>query len=341
MDFDRFWILVSRSLAGESSQEEEEELKSMVEKSMPHRLRYEAILKHWGKSKQRADIDIENAYQRVREVISGIEQGTSRNLYPTNNIVSWVARIAAVLTIAIGIGMYLNAYQETIWVKLAWHSKENAKGERSKITLPDGSTVWLNADSELRYPEEFSADAREIFLTGEAFFDVTKNPKKPFIIHLADGQVRVLGTTFNVKAFDGDSLVETSVVTGKVAFIPNTTAGHLQDTMLLTPDHKAVYSRTFKKLSMEKTNGSEEKAWTEGRLIFRSARFDEVAKTLERTYARKITFAADDLRNCRLTGTFQSNSLEEVIALISETKDYKYSISPQEVIISGVGCSPK
>ena len=112
--------------------------------------------------------------------------------------------------------------------------KQNAKGVKSTIELADGSKIWLNADSKVQYPALFNGSTREVYLNGEAFFDIAKNPSKPFIIHLSNGTVRVLGTSFNIKAYDNEPVVETSVATGKVAFIPKLKNNQRADTVFLT-----------------------------------------------------------------------------------------------------------
>jgi ferric-dicitrate binding protein FerR (iron transport regulator) len=336
MSKDRFWLLLSRHLAGEASPEEEQELKNFLETSPENKLRYDALLKLWGRSKQQQALDVEHAYQKV---ISQIQPLQKRETQSRKFITSWVVRIAAVLLIGFGISLYFfSRSNQTVWDSLTYQVKENAKGERSKITLSDGTTVWLNADSKLSYPAEFAADTREVYLIGEAFFDVTKNSSRPFIIHLKEGDVRVLGTSFNIKAFDDEPVVETSVVTGKVAFIPIEKRAVEKDTVLLTPNFKVVYTKKFKRVSKEKTNGAEDKAWVEGKLVFKSMRFADIGKVLERTYGKRVIFDNTDLKNCRLTGTFQNNSLEEVMSLFAETKDYTYSITGSELHVRGTGC---
>lgn len=337
----RFWLLVSRHLAGEASVEEEQELQDLVNSSEEIRLRYEAVLSYWGKSKQREDIDVDHAYgkllSRIHRDGKPVQIQTSRSV-----LSSWVVRLAASVVILLGLGLYFfNALSDqAFWVKLTWDMHENSKGERSKIVLADGSMVWLNAESKLTFPETFSSDTREVYLTGEAFFDVAKNPAKPFIIHLKNGDVRVLGTSFNVKAFEGDGTIETSVLTGKVAFIPEPqeTKEH-RDTILLTPNQKAVYQKLSKITRTASTNSNEDRAWIDGTLVFKSERLDNIATILERTYGKKVILQSEAIKSCRITGTFRNNTLEEVIMLISQTRDYQYSITNEKLLINGTGCS--
>ncbi len=340
MKDDRFWVLLSRHLAHEASEEEEGELKVLIEKSEEMKIRYESILMYWGKSQHQIDINSDRAYSNVLDRIDKVRPQSQMKV--KSNYLHWVVRLAASIVLAMVAGWYFYTptASQKILNALTWSSKTTAKGERTKITLSDGSSVWLNADSEIRYPKEFDGGAREIYLSGEAFFEVTKNPAKPFIIHLSNGDVRVLGTSFNIKAFDDEPNIETSVLTGKVAFI-GTSLNSQRDTIRITPNYKVVYSKHSRQAKKQPTNSIDDKSWVDGRLVFKSQRFDEVAKVLERNFGTTIIFGNEDLKNCKLTGTFQNNSLKDVMELFSNTKDYTYTISENECVIGGSGCSPQ
>lgn len=212
--------------------------------------------------------------------------------------------------------------------------KLNGKGVKSTIALADGSKVWLNADSKIQYPARFTGNTREVFLNGEAFFDIEKNPEKPFIIHLTNGTIRVLGTSFNVKAYDGETIVETSVATGKVAFIPKLRNSAKADTIFLTPNNKVVYELNTEHATTASTVSDDDKAWIEGKLIFRSMLFDDIAIALERNFGKKVVFNDTTIRNYRLTGSFENNTLQEILYYLSKTKSFQYTISDDEILIS-------
>ncbi len=339
---DRFWLLVSRHLASEASANEEEELNVLIRDSEELRIRFDSIVAYWGKGQQEEKVNVDNAYTDVLSKINASNAAkVQRHFYLS---ASWIFKIAAILILTIGAGWYvftsLLSNQNTWISSLTWESKHNTKGERSKITLSDGSTVWLNAESEIKYPDEFATNMREVYLNGEAFFDVTKNPNKPFIIHLSNGDVQVLGTSFNVKAFEDEPNVETSVLTGKVLFIAPLKNGMPErDTIRITPNYKAVYTKISGEIKKKKTNSIDDKSWTDGRLVFKSQRFEDVAKVLERNFGKQVVFGNEDLKNCKLTGTFQNNSLDEVMQLFAQTKDYTYVITQHELQVSGSGCA--
>ena len=196
----------------------------------------------------------------------------------------------------------------------------------------------MNADSKIQYPRKFTGSTREVYLSGEAFFEVVKNPHKPFIIHLSNGTVRVLGTSFNIRAYDNEKIIETSVATGKVAFIPKYgQKGKRQDTVFLTADKKVRYLFTKEVAIVEPTVSKEDRAWIGGRLIFKGMSFEDIGVELERSFGKKVIFLSDSVRDFRMTGSFQNNSLEEIFFYLSRSTEFNYKITNDEVLISDGG----
>ncbi|RYG43247.1 MAG: FecR family protein, partial [Chitinophagaceae bacterium] len=163
-----------------------------------------------------------------------------------------------------------------------------------------------------------------------------KNADKPFIIHLANGTVKVLGTSFNIRAYDNEKFIETSVATGKVAFIPKKATGNKQDTVFLTVDKKVRYLFTKEEAYVEPTISAEDIAWIGGKLVFKAMAFDEIGLELERNFGKKVVFLSDSARQFRLTGSFQNNSLDEILFYLSKSTEFKYKINNDEVLISDV-----
>jgi len=221
-----------------------------------------------------------------------------------------------------------------------YEERTNPRGTKSKVLLADGTAVWLNADSHLWFPAAFAGTHREVYLDGEAFFDVKRNEHMPFIIHLGANQVRVLGTSFNVKAYRDDEAVETAVVTGRVAFIraasPAATAE--RDTIYVVPDEKVVYSKTSHELRIEQVNSRDYAAWNQRSLIFQATPLGEVAKTLARQFNVTVRFEDEKLRNCRLTGRFRDQSLREVLRLVEMTGAFSFALTDNTLTVKGAGC---
>lgn len=141
-------------------------------------------------------------------------------------------------------------------------------GVVSAFDLPDGSKVWLNANSELRYPSDFNADTRTVELTGQGYFEVTKNAHKPFIVKAdKDYSVEVLGTSFNVSAYKDESMIETTLVEGSVKL--NVVSGGKRMTQMLKPNEKAEYQKGAGKIKVFGVNTEYDTAWKNGEIIFR------------------------------------------------------------------------
>jgi transmembrane sensor len=244
-----------------------------------------------------------------------------------------------VLIIVSGIVVWLAATSKTeVAVPFAnLEKKQNSKGTKSTIELADGSKVWLNADSKIQYPLAFDGKTREVYLNGEAFFEVAKDVKKPFIIHLSNGTVRVLGTSFNVRAYDNEAVVETSVATGKVAFIPRyATTKKTSDTLYILPNNKVRFELKKEVVKILNTAATDDKAWTEGKLIFKSMTLKDICTELERNFGKRTVFLDEEAERFVLTGSFQNNTLEEVLYFLTLSKSKKifYKITGNEVWIA-------
>jgi ferric-dicitrate binding protein FerR (iron transport regulator) len=332
---DRLEELTTRSLSGEATPEELKELEQILASDSKALARYRLLQQFWNQHDAVSQPAVEEALQKTLAQLQLSPAVTEdAQVIPIRR--NWPRRIAvAAAFIIIGSAAYwfISRNESTTSSNLLVE-KHNARGTKSTIELTDGSKIWLNADSKISYPEVFTGNTREVYLNGEAFFDVAKNPSKPFIIHLANGTVRVLGTSFNVRAYDNEKVVETSVSTGKVAFIPKYQSHkQKQDTLFITPNNKVRYSLEEDQANLLPTAAAEDKAWTEGRLIFKGLTLQEIAIELERHFGKKVTFVDDEPKNYRLTGSFQNNSLDEIMFYLSKTKDFKYKITNSELLI--------
>ncbi len=328
--------LMTRKLSGEATPEELGELQDHLSADAVTGERSKVLDQFWSRRDDETHPSVE---ENLRKVLTGLglPGPGMAEVVPIRRKRGWL-KVAAAVLILLGGGaaVYLGRQKEMESVPIAsLTEKHNAKGTKSIIQLPDGSKIWLNADSKLRYPEVFKGRTREIYLNGEAFFDVAKNPDHPFIIHLANGTVQVLGTSFNIRAYDNESVVETSVATGRIAFIPKyRTLRKKQDTVYLAPDHKASYTFTNEELTTGVTSGKEDKAWTEGKLIFRSMTMEQIAIELERNFGKKVVFLDEGPKAFIFTGSFSNNSLDEIMYYLTRSKDFNYKITNSELLIA-------
>jgi len=339
---DRFWLLVSRKLANEASRKDIHELQDFLKKNPDYQAKYEGICTFWKQDIQKRHIDVDTPLKRTLHIL---DTEFPKSNSPDKNTrffsLAWfkVAAVVALLVLS-GFVLYFFQFEARTDSEKAFIHKRNEKGMRSEILLSDGSSIWLNADSELKYPETLGAKTREVYLSGEAYFDIAKDSTRPFIIHLEHTQIKVLGTSFNVKAYKEEEVVETTVVSGKVAFIRtgSLTSNNQKDTLLLTPNYKGQYSKNTGAITKTEADPYQDTAWKDGKLVFKSARLLAVGKVLERTFGKKVTFSNHEIKKCRLTATFQENSLEEIMILIAKTNDYAYEITEEKLTISGEGC---
>lgn len=177
-------------------------------------------------------------------------------------------------------------------------------GKSSEVILSDGTKVFLNAGSRLIFPEYFSGKTREVFLTGEAYFDVRHDQNHPFIVQLSDVRIKVLGTKFNISAYAADNVIETVLAEGKVAMERNST-GLFERATELVPDQMASFDRTTKETRVKAVNVNNYTLWTKGLLQFENTDLNRITKRLERYYNIKIEFADPLLGGLRISGKLQ------------------------------------
>lgn len=211
-------------------------------------------------------------------------------------------------------------------------------GVVSAFDLPDGSKVWLNANSELRYPSDFNADTRTVELTGQGYFEVTKNAHKPFIVKAdKDYSVEVLGTSFNVSAYKDESMIETTLVEGSVKL--NVVSGGKRMTQMLKPNEKAEYQKGADKIKVFDVNTEYDTAWKNGEIIFRNHPMDKVLKTLERHYHEVFEVKDNEILKSIITARFKDEQLPQVLEYLKLASGIQYAIHKPTVKDSGSGTS--
>jgi len=172
-------------------------------------------------------------------------------------------------------------------------------GQMTRIKLPDGSNVWLNSGSVFKYPTEFDRSSRNIYLDGEAFMKIAKNPKKPFIVNTDKFSVKVLGTSFNVDAYSDDEQASVTLVEGSVLL----QSAKKEWSRHIVPGQTASINKG-EIPAISETNTAFYTAWTEGKIVFRKETLEEISKKLERWYNVEIRFSDEKLKNLRFSGTF-------------------------------------
>ena len=236
--------------------------------------------------------------------------------------------IAASILLLIGIG---TAYfiRSTHPFEVTYTENIAPKGQKSQVVLPDGTHVFLNSGSMLRYDNKFGKSSRNLSLSGEAYFEVKHNEDLPFIINAENIEVKVLGTKFNVMAYRDDNLIETTVTEGKVLVLQTDGNAHLN----LLANQKATYHKNSGLLLLKDVNPESSVCWKDNMLTFDNENFASVIKKLERWYNVSINVSGQDSLVDRFTLTIRNESLKEVLDLISLTTPIDYTIKDSKVSI--------
>ena len=208
-------------------------------------------------------------------------------------------------------------YQHQKEENIVWIEKSAGYGDIKHITLPDNTTVWLNAGSTIIYPEEFIGRFRQIFFTGEGHFSVAKNKEKPFIIKSNESSIEVLGTQFNLKSYSNDNRIEVALLDGSVAFCyPSTTDQEMK--CILSPGEQVYYNRTTHNLEKKNFILSDYSSWKDGKYYFKNETLENIAKQLERNFDVNIIIKNDSLKQIPYHMAFVNNeTLDDILSAMN------------------------
>ncbi len=335
-------LIVTNELTGQTSEGEMDILKDWLSQSRENSSLYhsykEAFLndKYELKAKNKS-----NVYKKLSERLefkkySTVTETNERLIHHHQKSFGWL-KIAA--TILILITSSLIIYQTRNYWKPAQKIvasntmiiKSNPAGVKSQITLPDGSHVKLNSESHLEYSTNFEQD-RTVKLIGEAFFEVVRDTLRPFIVKTGDLSIRVLGTSFNVKAFPFEKNIKVALVTGKV-LIEKEEGLERKPVEYLNPSEMLVYNHQSSGFNVTQFDYSEVLGWKNGELHFDDADFDEVIKRLERWYGVDIVVRSKSAMSGRFNGTYKDESLDVVLEGMGFTTDFNYEIVGNKIYI--------
>ncbi|MBP1839886.1 FecR family protein [Formosa algae] len=198
-------------------------------------------------------------------------------------------------------------------------------GKTFKVILSDGSQVHLNSGSTLKYPNAFNKDeARSVYLEGEAYFDVAKDKSQSFLVASKRSVVKVYGTQFNVSSYSGECHTEIVLVEGSVGVKQNKALHDADNYQLITPSQKASLRPNSDAIEITNVNVENYIGWTKGILVFENERFDDITKTLERHYNLSINNHFDDINTLRFNGSFQNDSIEQILNTIKMHTNFSY-----------------
>ena len=208
-------------------------------------------------------------------------------------------------------------------------------GKKSQLTLEDGTKVWLNAGSRMAFPTKFTGKKREIFLEGEGYFEVAHNPKLPFYVTTNEIAIKVLGTKFNISAYESDKLVETVLIEGRVALSERSALSFIKSESILMPSQKASYDRSRSSMVVNNEPNVEFAiAWTEGWFKFQRQSIDDVLNKLQRYYNVKFVISSGFPKEDLITGKLDlKDSIEQVMRALDVVVKLQYRIDGNQIYI--------
>lgn len=234
--------------------------------------------------------------------------------------------MAASLLLLMGLSFFV--YQSSVNTITKQYTTK--PGEHAEIMLSDGTKIWLNAGSRLKYPAQFKGDTREVYLTGEAFFDVAKDKKYPFIIHTDKMDTKVLGTSFNVQAYPDHTTQEVSVLTGRV----NVKSTITDENVYVTPGQKVVFKSKSNKLkAFTDIPVNSISLWRKNIIVFEEAPLPEVIATINRNYNVTIEVGNKNLNNLKISAYFKELPVDAVLGLVCNIINADYKLESGTYII--------
>jgi ferric-dicitrate binding protein FerR (iron transport regulator) len=350
---DRFISLLTKELCDELTDAERDELALLLQENKEYRDQKEILKAYWERDQGEYAANAA-MFKRVTDKIKA-EEGGSRS-YRT----VWYSA-AAVILLAIGLFSYhyfLPSGPDKKVLAINWLHKTTQPTKKSVVTLSDGTVVTLNSATTITYPDRFGDSIREVYLDGEAYFDVSKDPQHPFIIHAGKMNIRVLGTSFNVKSYQNESLSEASLISGSVEVTLN---DRPSDRIILKPKEKLIVQNngvmarqlnTKKRIPALDTTGKGtrysltnltyfpntvktviETSWIENKLVFSDKDFAQLSGQFERWYGVHIEFGNEQVKEYRFTGFFEKESLPQALNVLKMIEPFNYRIADSTVYI--------
>jgi transmembrane sensor len=362
MHDDQFWLLVSLKLSGEATEEELADLEALLQEHPEMGLRLDILFSLWkgqdpASFSRRGDA-LGRHLQRLNSHLSAVPTRgyrVFRRLWPEGGLVrkAWtMAGVAASLIV-----FFLFIYPAATPKKkrpIAQNTVSTKPGSQSKVQLPDGTQVWLNADSRITYDESFMGLNRELRLCGEAYFDVAKDKNHPFIIHTSSIDVKVLGTSLNVRSYNNEKNTEAVLIHGSIEI---TLRNNPDKKIVLEPNEKLVVQNGVTPvvasapqadprgerrpvMVLEKAHFQQQDSiatevlWVKNKLAFDQETLEDVALKIERWYDVKVTIREESLKHTEYSGVFENESLSQVMEALRLTGNFRYSVNKKEVIIT-------
>jgi ferric-dicitrate binding protein FerR (iron transport regulator) len=312
--------LIIRLFAGEANSEEKKTIEAWLNDKPENRKLFDELKEIWlssGIEHNPNHYDVEKAILQFRQKTRFLIEKTSRKQQPYR-----IMRYAAILLLAAALPFSYYYGKQSILPSDAFTTITCALGDKTSIVLPDSSRVFLNSGSKLTFNTDFKNGSRRIFLDGEAFFKVRKDPHNPFRVKTSAIEVEVLGTQFNLEAYSNEPIISTTLVTGSLKVTGNNRSA------MIKPNQKLVFDKETRQMKIQElADLSPETDWKDGRLVFGNQSLGELKHDLERWFDVDIHFADEQVKSRRFTGTLERESILEVISYFGRSKYVAYHIN--------------
>ena len=307
--------IIAKYLSGSAEKEEKITLGKWISDSAENKKHFEQLRNIWEITESQYLPKTINTEKALKNVLSG-----NSGRFSLEKLWKYWGKIAAVLLLPLIIG-------NIIWFKFSPDKNLSSVspvfsevyatfGTRTALKLVDGSLVWLNSGSSLKYPDRFNGKQREVFLSGEAYFEVTSNTSRPFVVKTSDLTVKATGTKFNVYGYNSDSKSEITLVEGKVLVDDLKNDGSSMLVSELNPNQHLIFNKSTKLFKVNYEDIYKYIAWKDGKLIFRNEPLSEVVKKIGQVFNVDIELHGNSLQDYRYRATFEDESLEEILKLL-------------------------
>ena len=310
--------LLVRKFAGETTSEEDKVIENWITQSRENKNLFSDLNDIWHGAASVNDEEEYDVDQAIRNFIQRTRSINEKRNQKFN--IKHLLRYAAIFILIMAIPFTYWIAHNSASQNETFTTIDCAYGDKTTILLPDSSQVWLNSGSKITFNNNFKNGSRQLFLEGEGYFSVRKDPENPFVVNTSVVDVKVLGTEFNLKAYSDEKLVAVTLVNGSLQ------VSNSETTEMITPGQKAVYNKENYSLTVNNLSDlAPETEWINGRLVFRNASLGDLERQLERWFDVEIEFSDEMVKSRRFSGTLERESILEVISYfgISQYVDYK------------------
>ncbi|MFO7369750.1 MAG: FecR domain-containing protein [Bacteroidales bacterium] len=362
--------IISQVLSGDASTEDIQQLLSWFHESENNQKEFAQYEMLWNALEiigRKHEFDDGTAYNKF---IDQVERPAEVKK-PASLLVR-VLRIAAMIVLTSGLAFIMGYRMRPVITKAGPTCTVVApKGSKAFAELPDGTRVWLNAESKLSYPATFSDESRNVYLEGESFFEVAKDKSRPFVVHTSGVNIRAIGTAFNVKSYPSEDFIQTTLVEGEVAVekksvssVRNAVVQDKQNVVFLKPNQQATFYKTTSVIDVHSKTSVAKSApnsmvtnqynlvkkdsvllsksvdtklftlWKDNKLVFDNEPFESISFRLERQFNVSFKFMDEDIKSFRFTGKFNEISVEQLLSALQFASPFYYIIDENDIYLS-------